>query len=64
MEGSARGGAAQDLGRPRMRFGVNSLVILIGGGGADFIKIIGSGSSIGRRGGGGLADCLVGSIVG
>lgn len=47
-----------------MRFGVNGLVILIGGGGADFIKIVGSGCSIGRRGGGGLADWFVGSIIG
>lgn len=67
VECGARGGAAEDLGRLGVGFGVDGLVVLVGSGGTDVVMAVascGAGSGIGRKGGGGLAARFVGSIAG
>lgn len=67
VECGARGGAAEDLGRMGVGFGVDGLVVLVGGGGTDVVMAVascGARSGLGRKGCGGLAARFVGSIAG
>lgn len=67
VECCAGGGAAENLRRLWVGFGVDGLVILVGSGGANIVKTVasyGSGSGIGRRGCRGLAARFVGRIAG